>query len=79
MCFTGSILISKDLFWSLVQASGGYFFTGHEMPWVHSVVVAVLHENNAFAKGIDQPFSFRVIFQKIVGGMNHPYFGVGFQ
>lgn len=42
MCFTGSILISKDLFWSLVQASGGYFFTGHEMPWVHSVVVAIM-------------------------------------
>lgn len=42
MCFTSSILISKDAFWTLVQASGGYFITGRDMPWVHSVVVAIM-------------------------------------
>lgn len=42
MCFTSSILISKDAFWTLVQASGGYFVDGKDHPWVHSLVVAVL-------------------------------------
>lgn len=42
MAFTSSILISKDAFWTLVQASGGYFFDGKDHAWVHSLVVAII-------------------------------------
>lgn len=35
MAFTSSIQVGKDLFWNLIQVSGGTPIFGHEQIWLH--------------------------------------------
>ncbi|MEL7047004.1 MAG: fumarate reductase cytochrome b subunit, partial [Pseudomonadota bacterium] len=42
MFFVSSILVSKDLMWSVTKLFEGYFFFGRAYPWLVSIVVAVV-------------------------------------
>lgn len=42
MFFVSSILLGKDAMWSVTKFFEGYFFLGHSLPWLVSVVVAVI-------------------------------------
>jgi fumarate reductase subunit C len=42
MGFTSSILLGKDVFWSLVSFTGGYYIDGVDHLWMHSVFVGVI-------------------------------------
>lgn len=42
MAFTSSIQVSKDLFWNLIQCSGGTPIFGEEQVWLHFVFVGFI-------------------------------------
>lgn len=42
MAFTSSMQVGRDLFWNLIQISGGTPIFGHEQAWVHFVFVAFI-------------------------------------
>ena len=42
MAFTSSIQVGKDLFWNLIQISGGTPIFGHEQVWLHFVFVGFI-------------------------------------
>lgn len=42
MFFVSSILLGKDAMWTVTKFFEGYFFLGHSLPWLVSVVVAVV-------------------------------------
>ena len=42
MAFTSSIQVGKDLFWNLIQVSGGTPIFGHEQTWLHFLFVGVI-------------------------------------
>lgn len=42
MAFTSSIQVGKDLFWNLIQVSGGTPIFGHEQIWLHFLFVGVI-------------------------------------
>ncbi len=42
MAFTSSILLGKDVFWSMVSFTGGYFIDGVDHLWMHSLFVGVI-------------------------------------
>lgn len=42
MAFTSSIQVGKDLFWNLIQISGGTPIFGHEQLWLHFLFVAII-------------------------------------
>ncbi len=42
MAFTSSIQFGKDLFWNLIQVSGGTPIFGHEQTWLHFLFVGVI-------------------------------------
>ncbi len=42
MFFVSSILLGKDAMWTVTKFFEGYFFFGRSMPWLVSIVVAVI-------------------------------------
>ncbi len=42
MFFVSSILLGKDVMWTVTKAFEGYFFFGRSLPWLVSAVVAVI-------------------------------------
>ncbi len=42
MLFVSSILVSRDAMWAISRFFEGYFFLGHSVPWLVSVIVAVV-------------------------------------
>jgi len=42
MLFVSSILISKDAMWTISRFFEGYFVLGHSLPWLVSVIVAIV-------------------------------------
>ena len=42
MAFTSSIQVGKDLFWNLIQVSGGTPIFGHEQIWLHFLFVGII-------------------------------------
>lgn len=67
MGFTSSILLGKDVFWSLVSLTGGYFFDGVDHLWMHSVfvgiifVLVVIHAITAVRKFPSNYKAFRIM------------------
>ena len=45
MAFTSSIQVGKDLFWNLIQVSGGTPIFGHEQIWLHFLFVGFFKAN----------------------------------
>lgn len=67
MAFTSSILLGKDIFWSLVSFTGGYFIDGVDHAWMHSVfvgfifVLVVIHAITALRKFPNNYKAFRTM------------------